>query len=254
MPADGVDELRRRIRENYSMGAQCVKIFATNIQNGDRFEDYLHSDLTGVPAYSKEELQAAIDEAHNLGMTVAAHAIGGPAMRWAMELGIDSVEHANLLEEEDIECFLRYGTFLSDPNLQLFFDSETGFESFESWKIDWWRPKVIKAREQTRKYIPQAIRAGVKVCLATDSTHGSLWKEIELLVKIGASPAEALLAVTRNSAQLLRMADQVGTLEPGKYADLISVRGDPLADITAVRRVGLVMKAGRQYQPPPLIL
>jgi imidazolonepropionase-like amidohydrolase len=245
---DGPDALRKRIRELFSMGAQCVKLFASNIQNGERYEDYLASDLTDVPAYTREELSAAIDEAHRLGMTVAAHAIGGPAMRWAIEAGIDSVEHANLLEEEDIPYFLKAGTMLSDPNLQLFFDPDTGFETLASWQIDWWRPKVIKSREHTRKYIPQAIRAGVKVALATDSTHATLWKEIELLVHIGATPAEALQAVTVNSARLLKMDNKVGTIEPVKYADIISLRGDPLADISAIRRVNLVMKGGRQYQ------
>ena len=248
VPVDGVDALRKRIRENFSEGAQCVKIFLTNIQNGDRYEDYLRSDLTGVPAYSREEIYAAVDEAHRLGMTIAGHAIGGPAMRWAMEAGIDSVEHANLLDEEDIECFLRSGTVLSDPNLNLFFDPEVGFESFASWQLDWWRPRVIKAREQTERYLPQAIRAGVKVCLATDSSHGVLWREVGLLVKLGISPAEALLTVTRNSAELLRMSDRVGTLEPGKYADMIALDGDPLADISALQRVAMVMKGGRQYQ------
>ena len=243
-----MDEIRRRIRENFSVGAECIKIFITNIQNGDRYEDYLRSDLTDVPAYSKEEIWAAIDEAHQLGMPVAAHGIGGPALRWAMEAGIDSIEHGNLIEEEDIEHFLRSGTYLSDPNLYLFFDDEVGFETFESWKLDWWRPRVIAARERTARILPQAIKAGVKVCLATDSTHATLWREVGLLVKLGISPAEALLTVTKNSAELLGLADKVGTLEPGKYADIISLRGDPLVDISAMRRVNLVMKAGKEYR------
>jgi len=245
---DGPFALRKRIRELFSMGAECVKLFATNIQNGNRYEDYLRSDLTGVPAYTKEELFAAIDEAHTLGMTVAAHAIGGPAMRWAMEAGIDSVEHANLLEESDIEYFLKYGTYLSDPNLQLFFDAETGFESFESWELDWWREKVRHTIEHTSKYIPQAIREGVKVALATDSTHGTLYKEIEILVKLGVPNSEALKAVTVNSAKLLKVENDIGTLEKGKYADMVALDGDPLTDIQSIRNVKMVMKGGKQYQ------
>jgi imidazolonepropionase-like amidohydrolase len=245
--ADGEDELRHRIRENFAMGAQVLKLFVSNVQNGDRLEDYLRGDLTTAPAYSRPELMAAIDEAHGLGMTVAGHAIGGPSMRWAMEAGIDSVEHANLLEEQDIQYFTTYGTFLSDPNLQLFFDDETGFETRESWQHDWWRQKVILAREHTRKYLPQAIRAGVRVCLGTDSTHGSLWREARCLVALGASCAEALLAVTKHPAELLGLSNKVGTLEPGKLADVISLCGDPLTDITALRDVGMVMKAGRRF-------
>jgi imidazolonepropionase-like amidohydrolase len=245
---DGAENLRARVRWLYGMGAQCVKLFATNIQNGDRYEDYLAGDLTGVPAYSKEEIEAAVGEAHALGMTVAAHAIGGPAMRWAMEAGIDSVEHANLLTEEDIGLFLKSGTVLSDPNLQLFFDPDTGFETHENWKHDWWRSKVVVARERTARLIPQAVRAGVKVALATDSTHGTIGKEIEILVRLGVANAEALAAVTVHSARLLQMDDRVGTLEPGKYADLLSLRGDPLHDIGAIRNTGLVMKGGRPHQ------
>jgi imidazolonepropionase-like amidohydrolase len=165
-----------------------------------------------------------------------------------MEAGIDSVEHANLIEEQDLEYFVKHGTVLSDPNLQLFFDKETGFESRENWKQPWWREKVIRARELSARWIPAAIRAGVKVALAVDSTHGMLWKEPTYLVQIGASTRDALLAVTRTSAELLGMIDEVGTLEPGKYADVIAVRGDPLADITALKNVRMIMKGGRRLE------
>jgi len=248
-PADGPEEIRRRIRENFFLGAQCTKIFATNVQNGPGFLDYLRGDLTGEPAYTQEELRAAVEESHALGMKVAAHAIGGPAMRWAMEVGVDSIEHGNLLEEQDIEWMVRYGTYLSDPNLQLFFDEETGFETFPTWKYDWWREKVERAREQTARYLPEAIRAGVKVCLATDSTHASLWREARHLVGLGVSNRYALLALTKHGAELLGIDDQVGTLAPGKIADLIAVRGDPLVDILALRDVRMVMQAGRRCDP-----
>ncbi|MCL4395518.1 MAG: amidohydrolase family protein [Chloroflexi bacterium] len=246
--ADGVEEIQRRIRRNFSLGANCVKVFATNVQNGEGYLDYLRGDLTGVPAYSKEELAAAAQQAHSLGMKVAAHAIGGPAMRWAMEVGIDSVEHANLLEEQDLEYFEKYGTFLSDPNLQLFFDDETGFETFDTWKFDWWRAKVFKSREQTAKYMPELIKRGGKICLATDSTHANLWREAKHLRALGVSAQDTLLAVTRNNAILLGLDDQIGTLEPGKLADIISIQGDPLNDMASLRNVGLVMKAGQRYE------
>lgn len=246
--ANGPAAIQEKIRASFAMGAQCVKVFATNVQNGEAFLDYLRGDLTGVAAYSKAELDAAAQQAHDLGMKVAAHAIGGPGMRWAMEAGIDSVEHANLLEAQDLECFEKYGTFLSDPNLQLFFDAETGFETFDTWKFDWWRTKVQKARELTSRYMPELVKRGGKVCLATDSTHANLWREAKHFVAIGVSTRDALLAVTKNNAELLGMNDQVGTLEVGKLADVISVHGDPLSDITALRNIGLVMKAGKRYE------
>jgi len=242
--ADGVEQLRRCIRENFGMGAQVLKLFVTNVQSGDSLEDYLRGDLTGEPAYSREELVAAVSEAHALGMRVAGHGIGGVGLRWAAEAGIDSLEHVNLLEEGDIGYFVKYETFVSDPNLQLFFDEETGFERFDTWRFGWWQEKVIQARERTRTVIPQAIAAGVKVCLGTDSTHATLWREAKHLVGIGVSPRDTLMAVTRNSAELLGMADDVGTLGPGKLADVIAVGGNPLDDIVALRDVRMVMKAG----------
>jgi imidazolonepropionase-like amidohydrolase len=246
-PADGADEIKRCIRENFALGANVVKLFVSNVANGESFIDYIQGDLTRVPAYSKEEIAAAVEQAKFLGMSVACHAIGGPAMRWAMEAGVDSVEHANLMEEQDLEYFERYGTFLSDPNLHLFFDDEVGFRSFGTWQYDWWRCKVLEATECTAKYLPEVVRRGGKVCLAGDSTHANLWREAKYMVQLGCSTRDALLAVTRNSAELLRMADKIGTLHPGKYADVISVHGDPLADITALRQVGLVMKDGKKY-------
>jgi imidazolonepropionase-like amidohydrolase len=246
-PADGPDEIRRCIRENYALGAKVVKLFVSNVQNGETFIDYIQGDLTRVPAYSKEEIVAAVEQAKFLGMTVATHAIGGPAMRWAMEAGVDSVEHANLMEEQDLEYFDRYGTFLSDPNLHLFFDDEIGFPSFGTWQYDWWRPKVLEAKECTAKYLPEVVRRGGKICLAGDSTHANLWREAKYMVQLGCSTRDALLAVTKNSAELLCMSEVIGTLEPNKYADMIAVQGDPLTDITALRSVAMVMKDGKVY-------
>jgi imidazolonepropionase-like amidohydrolase len=247
--ADGVEELRKMIRQNFAMGADVVKLIVTNVMNGAGEEEYRRGDLTEVPAYSRDELVEAIGTAHELGMKAAGHAIGGPAMRWAMEAGIDSIEHANLIDERDIECFLKHGTVLSDPNLRLFFDSTMGFESRESWRIDWWRERVLRAREHSARYVPRAVQAGVKLALGVDSAHGFLWKEAECLVRIGVSQEHALAAVTRNSAELLGLADRVGTLEPGKLADIISVDGDPLQDITVLKDVRLVMKGGRIRAP-----
>ena len=247
--ADGEDELRKMIRQNYSMGSEVIKLFVTNISNGDKDEDFRRGDLTKVPAYSRKELFAAIGEAHDLGMKVAGHAEGGPAMRWAMEAGIDSIEHAELLEEQDIEYFVKYGTPWSSPNLQSFFDEETGREYREYYKEDWWRTKVIEATRSLKQYMPQAIKSGVKICLSVDSMHGFLWKEVKYLVSImGASNAEALMTVTKNSAELLGMEDSIGTIEKGKLADIISVKGDPLKDITVLKEVSLIMKGGQQYK------
>ena len=247
-PADGAAELEARIRENVSRGADWTKLFITNVRDGDTYEDYLHGDLTDIAAYSRAEIEAAIGVSHDLGIPVAAHAIGGPAMRWAMEAGIDSIEHANLLEAEDVDLFVKSGACLSDPNLQLFFDPEVGFESFETWRMDWWRRRVERARERTARHLPEAVRAGVRVCLGTDSTHATLWREARALADLGVSTADAIRAVTTNTAQMLGLADRLGRLAPGYLADVIAVEGNPLADVACLRRVRGVIKAGEHVE------
>ena len=242
--ADGEDAIRKRVRQNFFQGASWIKLFVSNVMHGDRYVDYLKGDLTTTPAYTRKEIWAAIDEAHTLGIKVAAHAIGGPAMRWAIEEGIDSIEHANLMEAGDVELFVKHGTTLSDPNLQLFFDDVTGFHVHDNWKFAWWREKVLDARERTGRFLPQALSAGVRVCLAIDSNHPYLWKEVEHFVGLGATPQQALAAVTTNTAALLGLEDQVGTIAPGKRADVVAVSGDPQSDVGSLLNVRLVVQGG----------
>jgi imidazolonepropionase-like amidohydrolase len=244
---DGADALRKAIRENFFLGADWIKLFVSNVTHGDSYVDYLQGDLTGVPAYTREEIAAAVDEAHKLGIKVCAHAIGGPAMRWAIECGIDSVEHANLMEDGDVDLLVEHGTTISDPNLQLFYDDETGFHTKPNWVNEWWQVKVRDAADRTRRYLNDALRRGVNICLAVDSNHSYLWKELVHFVNvIGATPQEALLAVTRNPARLLGLDQEVGALHAGMRADLIAVDGDPLHEIGAIRNVRHVIARGRQ--------
>jgi imidazolonepropionase-like amidohydrolase len=244
--ADGPDEIRKRIRETFYMGADWIKIMVTNVMRGDTVDDYLQGDMTTVPSYSREEVRFAIHEAHSLGLKVAAHAIGGPAMRWTIEEGVDSIEHADLLEEVDVETFARHGAFLSDPNLQLFLDDEERVlaRAYGRPREAWWRARTDAAAVSLRRFMPELVKAGVRVCLAVDSNHGDLWREVGHLAEITGSTRVALRAVTKNPAQLLDMSDEIGTLRPGARADVISVAGDPLADPWALEHVRLVMQDG----------
>lgn len=249
--ADGVDEVRKRVRQAIYHGADVIKLFTSNISNGDTFLDYLKGDLTKIAAYTKEEMAVAAQEAHRAGKKVAAHCIGGKAIRWGIEAGIDSMEHANLIEEEDIPYFLEHGTYISDPNLHLFFDPVKEFESphNKSWVWeelpDWWHEKVYRARENTKRVMGKALRDGVKFALATDLNHGGLWLEAKYFVEeIGASPMEAVLACTRNGADCCGILDETGTVEPGKYADIISLPGNPLERIDHLEKAAFVMKQG----------
>lgn len=245
--ADGIDGLRLRIRETFHLGADWLKLLVTNVMRGETMRDYLLGDMTTIPSYTRDEIRFAIDEAHSIGLKVAAHAIGGPAMRWAIEAGVDSIEHADLLEAGDVELFAKHRTYLSDPNLQLFLDPEeiiqTRFYGLPGEA--WWRERTSAAVVSLRTFVPSLLAAGVKICLATDSNHGGLWREAGHLYDLGATPAQALRAVTKNGAELLGLSDQVGALRPGMKADLVAVEGDPLASPWALGEPRLVMKDGR---------
>lgn len=246
---DGVDGVRSAVRKRIAAGADVIKLFVTNIRQGDSYEAYRYGDLTGVPGYTRAEIAVAVEEAHRAGIKVAAHAIGGPAMRWAMEVGVDTIEHANLMEESDIELFLKTGAWLSCPNLRLFFDDEVGFVSRPDYHQlpRWWQEKVHQCRALLERVFPRVIEAGVKIVLCVDSSHGMLWREAKWMVELGASPVQALLAITRDAAVVCGLQDRVGVLETGKLADIIAVRGNPLTDITCIRHVGMVMKEGVRY-------
>jgi imidazolonepropionase-like amidohydrolase len=243
---DGPDEIRKCVRETFSLGATWIKMMATNVMQGDTFEDYLRGDMTNVPSFTREETRAIITEAHALGMKVAAHAIGGPGMRWAIEEGVDSIEHADILEAEDVEVFGRHDAYLSDPNLQLFCDSEERIlrRPYGRPTESWWRERTDGAAESLRRYLPEIIARGVKVCLAVDSMHGCLWREVGHLAEISGSSQVALRAVTKNCAEMLGMADEIGSIRPGYVADVISVAADPLSDPWALENVRFVMQGG----------
>jgi len=250
--ADGVDQVRTRVRETILLGADVIKLFISNISRGNSFLDYLKGDLTSIPAYTKEEIQVAVEVAHSCGLKVAAHCIGGIAIKWALEAGVDSLEHVNLLEEEDIKLFLKHGGYICDPNLILFFDDEIGFESKgnKSHEWDelptWWHEKVYTAREKTKTNMAEANRRGVKFALATDLNHGLLWKEAKYFVEeLGATNFQALKAVTINGAEVCNLDNEIGTIEIGKHADLICLEGNPVVNINNLEKVSMVMKQGR---------
>lgn len=250
--ANGPWEIRKAVRQGISEGANVVKVFASNIRPGKDEIAYRIGDLTTIAGYSKEEIAAAVEEAHRAGVRVAVHALGGPALRWALEAGADTIEHANLMREEDIELFLKSGAYLSDPNLQLFFDDETGYISRPQLQglPNWWHEKVQRTREQTRDVMRKALAAGVKFILGTDSNHGQLWREAKYFVhEIGATEMAAILSMTKYSALALGLENDLGTIEKGKIADLIAVEGNPLDDITCLRNVKYVIKAGQLQSP-----
>jgi imidazolonepropionase-like amidohydrolase len=235
--ADGVEGVQRKTREIIKYGADLIKICATG-------GVLSHGDNPQASQYTLDEMKAIVADAHRLGRKVAAHAHGAQGIRWASEAGVDSIEHGSYIDDAAIAEMKKNGTYLV-PTLYL---------------ADWFLanaerigtpPELIgKAREvmpAARKNVARAFAAGVKVGFGTDAAvypHGLNAHEFAVMVKLGLTPLQAIQAATINDADLLGWSDKVGTLEPGKWADVVAVDGDPLADVTTLERVKFVMKGG----------
>ena len=235
--ADGISAVQHKVRENIKYGADVIKVCATGgvLSLGDNPQ---HSQ------YTLEEMKAIVADAHRLGRKVAAHAHGAEGIRWAAEAGVDSVEHGSYIDDAGIAAMKEHGTYLV-PTVYL-----------EDWMMDSGGisrlppPLMAKAKEVipvARKNISRAFAAGVKVALGTDAAvypHGLNAHEFETMVNLGLTPLQSIQAGTMNAADLLGWAGKVGTLEPGAWADIVAVEGDPLKDITTLQRVKFVMKGG----------
>ena len=234
---DGVDGVRRGVRENLQHGADHIKIFATG---------GVSSAGTSLQAagYSREEIRAAVEEAERAGTYVGAHAHGGLGLRLALEEGVRTIEHGALATDDDVALMIDRRAWLV-ATLGILFHP-TGIE-----QGDRSRPtileKVHRAREVVSTNFPRVLRSGVRLAVGTDSMHGLMSYELEMLVRFGVAPRDALLAGTRGGAEACRIDGETGTLAPGKRADVIAVEGNPLADIAAMRRVDFVMKDGVVY-------
>jgi imidazolonepropionase-like amidohydrolase len=235
--SDGPEEIRRHIRENLAAGADLIKFFATGGTSSARA-------AADTCFYSPEEIRLIADEAHRDGRRVAVHAHGGPAIRWCVEAGVDTIEHGKLCTREDFDLMRRAGTWLVS-NHAISFHPE-GIEGGDGGN-----PRIMEKLAIARRRAPEtfgfALESGVRWALGTDSMHGLLWYEAQKAVEFGATNEQALAGITRNAADAIGLLDQIGTLEVGKRADIVSLRGDPLADIAALRQVGLVMKDGARF-------
>jgi imidazolonepropionase-like amidohydrolase len=235
--ADGVDEALKVTRRNIKYGADVIKICATGgvLSFGDD---------PRASQYTLEELKAIIGEAHRLGRKAAAHAHGGDGIRLAVLAGIDSIEHGSYIDDEGIKLMKEHKTYLV-PTLYL---GDWLIENAEAIKLP--APLLEKAKTvlpQARINIGRAIKAGVPVAFGTDAAvypHGLNAREFAVLVKLGMTPIQAIRTATLNASELLGWTDKVGTIEAGKFADLIAVDGEPLKDVRALEQVQWVMKGG----------
>jgi len=235
---DGVDEIRRGVRENFQHGADHVKIFATGGVSSA-------GSTLQASGYSREEIRAAVEEAQRVGKYAAAHAHGGAGLRLAVEEGVSTIEHGALVSDDELQLMIDHDAWLVCTFSVLF--HPTGIEQGDA-REPAIMAKVETARATVNARFPGVLRSGVRFAIGTDSMHGLMAYEAQTLVRFGVAPRDALLAATRGGAEACRVLAETGTLEPGKRADLIGLDGDPLADIAALRQVSFVMKDGIQQR------
>lgn len=232
--ADGVDDVRKMVRLQRKRGADFIKVTASGgvLSGGDR---------PHWPNYTEPELAALCEEAHDYDLKVAAHAHSSAGILRSVRAGVDSIEHGSFIDDEGIELMLERGTWLV-PTLALIDWIASGRVSSVSEEG---RAKALAARDIGQANVRKAVAAGVRLAMGTDTTgticpFGQHARELELYVDaLGLTPAQALMTATSNAAELLGIADQQGTIEPGKVADLLVVQGDPLRDITVLRSGGI---------------
>jgi imidazolonepropionase-like amidohydrolase len=244
--ADGPDEVRRAVREQIRAGADAIKLMATGGVITQGVEP-------GSPQFTFEELKAGAEEAHKAGRKIAAHAQGNEGIKNSLRAGFDTIEHGIYLDDEAISLFLEKKATLI-PTLSAPFNiMEKGVKSgIPSFIIE----KTAKVKDAHMASIRKAHKAGITIASGADSgtpfnLHGDNLKELELLVSIGLSPMEAIVSATRIAAETLGLGSRLGTIEPGKLADLIVLEGDPLKDITVLQqkdKMVVVMKGGQFYK------
>jgi imidazolonepropionase-like amidohydrolase len=234
--ANGISEVRKAVRYQIKHGADLIKVCASGGVMS-------HTGPAGAQQYSNEELAAIADEAHRVGLKVAAHAHGDDGIRAAIEAGIDCIEHCSLATDETLDLMVERGTFLvATTYLADGMDLSHAAPELQA--------KAAEVFPRARATISKAIKRGVRIACGTDAPaipHGRNAKELVALVDRGMTPVEAIRAATTVSAELID-ADDRGRLSAGLLADVIGVPGDPTADITVTEHVAFVMKGGEVYR------
>ena len=235
--ADGPWAARAKVREVVKYGADVIKVCASGgvLSKGD---------LPGTPQYSFEELQAIATEAHKLGRKVAAHAHGTQSIKDAINAGIDSVEHSSLIDDEGIALAKQHGTYLV---FDIYNDDFILSEGAKSGMLPESIEKEKKLGRLQRENFRHAFQSGAKIAFGTDAgvyPHGDNARQFSKMVEWGMKPLDAIQSATISAAALIGIPDKIGSLEPGHYADLIAVNGDPLSDVKVLENVKFVLKGG----------
>jgi imidazolonepropionase-like amidohydrolase len=236
---DGVEDGRKAVREQISFGADWIKVYS------DR-SYFVRPDgvLDDIPTFTLDELRAIVDEAHRQHHKVASHAMALNGVHNSVEAGVDSIEHGNYITDADLKTMAQRGTFYV-PTIYV---GEYVAQGRAAAGAKVWLD-MLKIHEDTFR---RALSAGVKIAFGTDA-GGFDWGidpavEFRYMVKYGMTPAQAIRSATSNAAELLGMQNDVGSVAPGKYADIVAVKGDPLADVGVLEHVDFVMKGGEIYK------
>src|SRR6185312_15004730 len=239
--ADGPDEMIKAVRLQFKRGSDVIKIAST----GGVLD--LSENSSGAE-FTVDEIKAVVETAKDYGLRVACNAHGAEGIKRAILGGVTSIEHGTFMNEEDMELAKKYGTYLVPTII-------AGKSVADSAKISGYFPPVIarKAMEvgtRIQQTFGRAYKAGVKIAFGTDAgvyAHGKNYKEVQYMVEAGMPPMEAIKAATTSAADLLGISGETGSISKGKFADIIAIDGDPIADIKTMKNVTFVMKEGKIY-------
>jgi imidazolonepropionase-like amidohydrolase len=240
--AAGASQVRERARALLDAGADVLKLCAGGGVMATAAD-------AGSTEYGEAEIRAAVEEAHGRGRKVAAHAQGPRAIASAVRAGVDSIEHGAWIDEPSAALMKERGVFLVPTLYRLDWQIENAVARGAA-------PDAVRrlrdARRETQAHVRRAIALGVPIAFGTDATvypSGLNAREFAVLVELGMTPLDAIRSATLGAARLLGLQDQIGAVEPGMYADLVGVEGDPLSDVRTLEKVRFVMKAGRVAKP-----
>jgi imidazolonepropionase-like amidohydrolase len=227
---------RQAVRDQVAHGADLIKVYSA-------YDFYFNADgkMVNPPTFTAEEVDAIVDEAHKKGRKVSCHAFGGEGLRNCLNAGVDSLEHGVDLEDADVQMMVKKGIYLVPTLYHYQLDRERDMKKYGGHSV----------AEVSERSFPKAVARGVKVAFGSGVgpfPHGTQTKEFEYMVKFGMTTVQAIRAATIDAAQLMGWQDRIGSIEAGKFADLVAVEGDPLVDITELERVKFVMKGGHVFK------